>query len=351
MTKTALIIGATGGIGSATAIALLAHGWKIRALSRDPVKAAQGFPNLHSIDWIAGDALNRDDVAIAAAGSSVIVHAANPPKYKNWRGLALPMLINAIEAAKTVKARLVFPGSIYNFSADAGPVIDEDTPQVPQSRKGAVRVEMETILRDAVPDGARVLIVRGGDFFGLNAPGSWFSSLMVKPGRKVRSVIYPGAKDVGHAWAYLADLAETIARLLERESELGAFEVFNFGGHYFENGIEMAEAILLAAGVPKAPIKKLPWFVLYAASPLVPLFREIIEMRYLWQVPLKLDNRKLIGFLGGEPHTPLDEAVRTTLLALGCLACTGSETASKSNEALSATADIRNKRRSAGTSD
>ena len=29
----------------------------------------------------------------------MIVHAANPPGYKNWRGLALPMLKNTIAAA------------------------------------------------------------------------------------------------------------------------------------------------------------------------------------------------------------------------------------------------------------
>lgn len=329
MTRTVLIIGATGGIGSATSAALLARGWDVRALSRDPVKAAHSFPNLQSIDWIAGDALSPDDVTNAAAGSSVIVHAANPPRYKNWRGLAVPMLANAIEAAKNVKARLVFPGNVYNFGSDAGPVINEDSPQVSRSRKGAVRVEMETMLRDAVLGGARVLIVRAGDFFGPNAPGSWFSSAMVKPGKELRNVIYPGAKDVGHTWAYLPDLGETIARLLERESELSAFEAFNFGGYYFENGIEMAEAILLAADGRKAPIKKLPWFLLYAASPFVPMFREIIEMRYLWQVPLKLDNRKLRSFLEEEPHTLLDEALRTTLLALGCLAGTESETAPK----------------------
>ncbi len=241
------------------------------------------------------------------------------------------MLANAIEAAKTVKARLVFPGNIYNFGLAAGPVISETSPQVPRSRKGAIRVEMETMLQDAVPDGARVLIVRAGDFFGPNAPGSWFSSVMLKPGKEVRSVIYPGAKEVGHAWAYLPDVAETIARLLERESELNGFEIFNFGGHYFENGIEMAEAILLAAKVPKAPIKKLPWFVLYAASPLVPMYRETIEMRYLWQVPLKLDNQKLTVFLGEEPHTPLNEALRITLLALGCLTSMELETAPKGN--------------------
>ena len=47
--------------------------------------------------------------------------------------------------------------------------------------------------------------------------------------------------------------------------------------------------------------------------------RQMIEMRYLWQEPLKLDNAKLNAFLGSEPHTPIDQAIVTTLRGLGCL--------------------------------
>jgi hypothetical protein len=34
---------------------------------------------------------------------------------------------------------------------------------------------------------------------------------------------------------------------------------------------------------------------------------------------VRLDNAKLVAFLGSEPHTPIDEAVRSTLEGLGCL--------------------------------
>ena len=40
MTRTALIIGATGSFGGHAAAALIKHGWTIRALARDPAKAA-----------------------------------------------------------------------------------------------------------------------------------------------------------------------------------------------------------------------------------------------------------------------------------------------------------------------
>jgi len=54
-------------------------------------------------------------------------------------------------------------------------------------------------------------------------------------------------------------------------------------------------------------------------SPFVPLLRELREMRYLWNVPIRMDNERLKAVLGAEPHTPLDIAVRNTLIGLGCL--------------------------------
>jgi nucleoside-diphosphate-sugar epimerase len=54
-------------------------------------------------------------------------------------------------------------------------------------------------------------------------------------------------------------------------------------------------------------------------SPFVPLFRELAEMRYLWNTSVRMDNRRLVSVLGDEPHTPFDAAVRATLLGLGCL--------------------------------
>ena len=45
----------------------------------------------------------------------------------------------------------------------------------------------------------------------------------------------------------------------------------------------------------------------------------MLEMRYLWEKEVRLDNSKLVGTLGSEPHTPLDVALRATLIGQGCL--------------------------------
>lgn len=317
--RVALVIGATGGIGSEAAKALIAQGWRVRGLTRDADKAAANFAWLGPVAWVAGDAMHAADVAAAAEGAEVIFHGANPPAYRNWRGLAVPMLANVIAAARASGARLIFPGNVYNFGPDAWPLVDERSPQHPLTRKGAIRVEMEAMLATAARDGVRSLVVRAGDFFGPHAPSSWFANIMVRPGKPIRSVVYPGARNTDHAFAYLPDFAETIARIAAIERRLPAFEVLHFGGHWLERGVEIARSIRRVAGNPRAPILPLPSLLLRLAAPFSATLRETIEMRYLWRVPLRLDNRKLIALIGEEPHTPLDTAVRRSLEALRCL--------------------------------
>lgn len=317
MTRTALIVGITGGIGNETARALRAHGFGLRALHRDPEEAARRAVDLEGVEWVKGDAMKTADVVAAAAGVDVIVHAANPAGYKNWKGLAMPMLESTIAAARAANARIVFPGNVYNFGPDAFPLLSESSPQRPTTRKGAIRVAMEARLAEVAREGVKVLIVRAGDFFGPRAGGSWFSQCVVKPGQPLGSLTYPGAHEAGHAWAYLPDLAETIACLLDREADLLPFEVFHFRGHSFERGVDFADATRKAAGVPHAPIRALPWLAIYAVAPFNETLREMIEMRYLWKETVLLDNQKLVAFLEREPHTELDAALRETLRGLG----------------------------------
>ncbi len=310
--KLALVIGAAGGLGFETARALIGHGWRVRAMARDPARA----PDLAGAEWVQGDAMRGEDVLGASRGASVIVHAVNPPAYRNWPKLVLPMLKNTIAAAEASGARVVLPGALYNYGPDAFALVREDDPQNPLTRKGKIRVAMERALEDAQARGVKTLILRGGDFFGPHGHSSWFSQGMVQANAPLKRVVYPGKRNVGHAFAYLPDFAETIAQLLARESELAMFERFHFRGHALARGIEIAERTRIAAGAPKAPIVGFPWPLVVGLSPLVRLFREMAEMRYLWKQDLQLDNSKLIGFLGYEPHTPIEAALRTTLAGL-----------------------------------
>ncbi len=323
--KKALVLGATGGIGGEVARLLLERGWEVRALSRDPDKAAGRDDGL---TWIRGDAMHERDVIEAARGACLIVHAVNPPGYRNWGQLVLPMIDNTIAAARACGARIVLPGTVYNYGPDAWPRLHDYTAQHPETRKGRIRVEMEARLRAASRDGVRTLIVRAGDFFGPRAANNWFSQGLVKPGQPVASISYPGRKGIGHQWAYLPDVAETMVRLVEQDATLGDFTSFQMAGHWDEDGTRMTGAIQRAVaaasstgGAPgrEPKVRAFPWWLFMIGAPFVTLFREMKEMRYLWREPLYMDNTRLVKTLGAEPHTPLDEAVRTTLEGLGCL--------------------------------
>jgi len=308
----ALVIGATGGIGGAVAERLLAGGWRVRALHRDP-DAARRTHGRAGLGWVKGDAMIEGQVLAAAQGARLIVHAANPPGYRNWAGLAVPMLANTIAAAKATGARILFPGNVYNFGPDAWPVAVEGAAQNPLTRKGRIRVQMEAALADS---GAKVLIVRAGDFFGPTPGGNWLAQGLVKAGRPLTAVTYPGPLDRPHAWAWLPDLAETMVRLAERD-DLAQVEVFHHRGHVL-TGAELVEALEAAAG-RRLAVQKLPWFALKALAPFNETFREMLEMRYLWDEALALDNARLVARLGAEPHTPVVEALRAALEGLGAL--------------------------------
>jgi len=89
-------------------------------------------------------------------GSSLIVHAANPPGYRDWDKLVLPMLDNTIAAAKAMGARIVFPGTVYNFGPDAFRMLREDSPQHPTTRKGAIRSKWKGACRRRLTPGRRL---------------------------------------------------------------------------------------------------------------------------------------------------------------------------------------------------
>lgn len=134
----ALVTGATGLVGSYITERLLADGWAVRALVRDPSSAA----------WLvaAGAELSRGDVrdapslALAARGADVVFHtAAAIFPTGGWEGFRVPNVEgthNVIEATAASGARLVHLSSVAvyggasRYRGDGGRT-DESTPLAP----------------------------------------------------------------------------------------------------------------------------------------------------------------------------------------------------------------------------
>jgi hypothetical protein len=63
----------------------------------------------------------------------------------------------------------------------------------------------------------------------------------------------------------------------------------------------------------------MPWSLIRLGALFNATWAALLEMRYLWSTPHALDNTKLLGLIGVEPHTALDRAAHGTLEQLGLL--------------------------------
>lgn len=115
------------------------------------------------------------------------------------------------------------------------------------------------------------------------------------------------AHGVDHPWSYLLDGARTMVELVQRREKLGPFAAYPMQGHWYADGAQPA-------------VRAFPWWMIALASPFVATPRELLEMRYLWNVPQGRDNSKLVATLGQEPHTQLDAAMEAALESMGTLA-------------------------------
>ncbi len=315
---TALVLGVSGGIGGEVARQLSGAGWRVRALQRKPGGDAA---RAGGIETVQGDVMDRDAVMRAAQGCEVIVHAVNPPGYRRWAELVLPMIDNTLAAAQAARATVVLPGTVYNYGPAALPLVAEDAPQQPRTRKGAIRVELERRIEAATAREVRAIVLRAGDFFGPRVGNSWLAQGFLTPGQPLRAVREPGTPGVGHCWGYVPDVARAMLELIEQRAALAPFARFHMAGHWDPDGTQMAAAICRVAARHGLTIKRgaFPWPLIYVAALFSTTPREMLEMRYLWRETLELDNTRLVQTLGREPHTPLDTAVEATLAGLGCL--------------------------------
>lgn len=313
MSRIALILGANGRLGRALTDAFLAADWRVLAQVRRP--------GAHSpqaaLRWVQVPIEDPATLAETVRAADVVVHAANPP-YPRWQREARPLARSAVQIARRLNALLMFPGNVYNFGAGMPELLAETTPQHPTSRKGRIRVEIEEHLREEARSGLRSVVIRAGDFFGGPGRGSWFDLVIAKSVPRGLAV-YPGPTRVMHAWAYLPDLARVFALVAERRTDLAVFETLHFAGHaasgktFLDSLADAARRLGLATRLRR---EKLPWLWLRLGGVVVPMWRELGELRYLWRVLHRLSGEKLEQLLGTVPATPLDQAIETALREL-----------------------------------
>ena len=283
MKPTVLILGATGRFGRAAGQAFSDAGWDVARFERQ-----------------------SGDLKLAARSADVIVSAWNP-KYPDWAAQVQPLHDQVIAAAKTAGATVIVPGNVYVFGPDAGQPWGAQTPHRAQNPLGQIRSAMEQAYRQS---GVQTIVLRAGDFIDTSPSGNWFDAVMTKHLAKGRFV-YPGPRNVAHAWAYLPDLARVAVQLAQIRSELPTFTDVSFPG-YTMTGTEIAAALNRVVSHP-VTLKQMSWVPLQLLKPVWPMARCLLEMRYLWGLVHQLDGADLKRYLPEFETTPIEQALANAI--------------------------------------
>ncbi|WDR01443.1 NAD-dependent epimerase/dehydratase family protein [Devosia algicola] len=299
------ILGINGHIGHAAAEAFVAAGWQVTGFGRRNKKPIEGAA------FVKGDARQQGDIEAAIASADVVFNGLNLP-YDQWdKGRAEAQLAIVLAALENSGKTLLFPGNIYNYAA-SDRVLTPEMAQHPETPRGAIRVRQEQMLARAAEAGdVQVIILRAGDFYGPNNQGDWFDQAMMMSVGKGR-IHHMAGLDVGHSWAYLPDLGAAFVKLAERRQSLKSFDRFHFSGHYVTHGALMA-AIQTSSTQPLRVVP-MPWIMLRLMGIGMPVIREVVKMRYLWDNPMRLEDKRLGDILGPDFGTELGAAVRASVV-------------------------------------
>jgi nucleoside-diphosphate-sugar epimerase len=205
----ALVTGATGFTGGHLARTLAARGTNVRALVRDPAKAADLAGA--GVELAAGDLRDRPSIAAAVQGAEVVYHIAaiyrqagvSANTYRAVNALAVGDLIEAAAAAGV--RRVVHCSTVGVHGDIEHPPANEDAPLRPGDVYQRTKLEGERLARQAAERaGIELTIARPSGIYG---PGDRRLLKLFRGVARRRLPILGGGRIYYHL-TYIDDLVE-----------------------------------------------------------------------------------------------------------------------------------------------
>lgn len=309
-----LVLGATGSVGYAVTVNLLARQLPVTILVRSRAKAEALFPNQSTLTIVEGDAQDVTLLNQLAADKDFIFHGINYP-YNKWFGNMDVVTRKIINAAAQRRSTIILPGNVYNFGNTHEPIREDSCPN-PCTRKGQLRVEIEAMLEEAANAGnCRVINVRLPDFWGPNVVNEGvapiFDNALV--GKDIPWVLNA---DIPHQAVFTKDAAEITVRLMLRSWQMSTqtttYQVWNYGGTTVPSMREWFHQITALTGQPLKVQIYSRWFISVMGL-FMPVLRELKEMLYLYENTVVLDDRKVLALFPDFQPTPMNQALTETL--------------------------------------
>lgn len=165
------VIGGTGFIGAYTVAALLAKGYRVRAIARGTGNLQPVFYQ-SGVEIVQGDVKRHADVERAVAGADYVINLAHGGGGPNFEAIRAAMVDTAIDVAQVCQAnkikRLVHVGSISGlFLGEKGSVVTGATPPDPhpETRNDYARAKALTdaaLLQFHQQSGLPLVLIRPG---------------------------------------------------------------------------------------------------------------------------------------------------------------------------------------------
>jgi len=268
------ILGAGGDIGTLLAKELRQFSNKIRLVARNPVQV-NGDDEL-----VSADLLDSHAVSEAVKGSE-IVYLTVGLKYdlSVWKAQWPVIIRNVVDACLEHRCKLVFFDNVYMYDKDAIPNMTEDSPMVPPSRKGAVRLEVVRYIFEAMHTrNLKVLIARSADFYGPGSKNGILNILVLNAVSKGKKANWQADPHKVHSFTYTPDAVRATALLGNTDSAYN--QVWHLptsserlSGHQF---VELANSIK----GQKGSYRVLSSFMLFIGGLFDGTIRELKEMQY-----------------------------------------------------------------------
>jgi Nucleoside-diphosphate-sugar epimerases len=303
--KKALVLGASGGMGYSIVNELTSRGIEVIAFARSRHKLEKLFQEKDHVTIVTGDIFELNDVLEAAAGVDVIFQAASIP-YAEWGAKLLTFMSNIVRAAEIQGAKLVMVDNIYAYGRSPGYKVDETTPKNPHTKKGAIRLQVEKMVKQSkVPE----IIAHFPDFYGPNAGNTLlhYTLQLVVQNKKAS---YVGDQKIAKEFIFTPDGAKALVNLALTDSAYG--QNWNIPGYGVITGVEIVDLIRRITGYDKG-VSTVTKGMIKFSGVFNKNMREMVEMFYLNEVPVILSGEKYEREIGPLPRTSYEEGLKKTL--------------------------------------
>jgi nucleoside-diphosphate-sugar epimerase len=268
------ILGSGGAIGSLLAKELMNYTDKVRLVARNPQ------PVNSSDELFKADLTDAAAVSKAVAGSDVVYLCVGLTyQLKVWQEQWPLIMKHTIDACIQHKAKLVFIDNVYMYAKDAIPHMTETSALNPPSEKGKVRLEIASMLMNAITQqNLTALIARSADFYGPDVKSSVLKISVFDNFAKGKKAMWLMDASKKHSFTYTPDIAKATALLGNSGDTYGQVWHLPTSSEKL-TGVDFINRIAAAMNV-KPTYYTMGKFMLSLLGIFMPMLRELKEMQY-----------------------------------------------------------------------